>query len=513
MVGQATRRWWALGATALAVMAVGLDATVLNLALPTLARELRASSDELQWFVASYALALAAGMLPGGLLGDRYGRKRLFLLALTAFGLGSVGCAFAPSPAALIAARTALGVSAAFLVTMSLSLITVLFSEGERPRAIGVWAAANFLALPLGPILGGWLLTNFWWGWVFLINVPVVALGLAAVTLVVPESLSERRPGLDPIGVVSSSSGLAALTYGLITAGQAGWTDAHAVLFMAIGVALVVAFVLWERRLGARPDGQPLVDVSLFGSRRFTWGTLLAGLGIVGMFGALFAIPQYLQGVRGLDAQGAGFRLLPMIAGIVVGAAPADRLVGQIGAKLTVALGFVMLAAATAVGSLTTMASGDIFTALWVFGCGAGMGIVLSTAASAALSELSAERSGVGSALMQAVQKMGGPFGVAVMGSILVAAYRSHLDQAGLAPIQAAAAQKSVFAGIALAQQAGSAPLLASVREAFVAGMDAMLLASAGVAIAGAALALVFMPGRSTAREKDVDGPELQHVA
>ena len=512
-MGQGTRRWWALGAIAMALMAVGLDATVLNLALPTLARDLRASSDELQWFVAAYALALAAGMLPGGLLGDRYGRKRLFLLALASFGLGSIACAFAPSPAALIAARAALGASAAFLVTMSLSLITVLFTESERPRAIGIWAAANFLALPLGPILGGWLLTNFWWGWVFLINVPVVALGLAAVTIAVPESRSDRRPGLDPVGVVTSSAGLAALTYGLITAGQAGWTDARAMLFMTLGVALIAAFVLWERRLGARPNGQPLVDLSLFASRRFTWGTLLAGLGIVGMFGALFAIPQYLQGVRGLDAQGTGFRLLPMIAGIIAGAAPADRLAARSGAKFSVVLGFAILAVATVAGSTTTVATGDLFTALWIFGSGAGMGVALATAASAALSELSAERSGVGSALMQAVQKMGGPFGVAVMGSILNAAYRTHLDVGGLPTAAAAAAQRSVFAGIALAQQTGSAPLLASVRESFVAGMDAMLVASAGVSIAGAVLGLIFMPGRASASVAEADHPELQHVA
>ncbi len=508
---QGTRRWWALGAIALALIAVGLDATVLNLALPTLARDLRASSDELQWFVAAYSLALAAGILPGGLLGDRYGRKRLVLLALAGFGLGSVACAFAPSPAALIAARTALGLGAAFLVTMSVSLIAVLFSETERPRAIGIWAAANFLALPLGPILGGWLLTNFWWGWVFLINVPVVLIGVAAVAVAVPESRSEHRPGLDALGVVMSSAGLAALTYGLIKAGQAGWTDPTALLSMTLGVASLVGFGLWEQRLADRPGGQPLVDLSLFRSRRFTWGTVLAGVGLVGMFGAIFAIPQYLQGVQGLDAQGAGFRLLPMIAGILLGAVPADRLVERIGAKVTVSIGFAVLAAAELAGATTTLGAGELFTALWIFGCGVGVGVVLPTASSAALSELSAERSGVGSGLMQAVQKMGGPFGVAVMGSILSATYRGHLDLGALAPAAAATAQKSVFAGIALAQQSGSAQLLDAVREAFVAGMDEMLVASAGVAIAGVVLTLIFMPGR--AGEARTNVAELRDVA
>src|SRR5215470_5635079 len=196
------RRWWALGALVLAVLAVGLDGTVLSVALPTLATALHASESDLQWFSSGYLLVLAAAMLPAGLLGDRYGRKKVLLVALALFGAGSVACAYAPSTGAFTAARAVLGLAGAGIIVMALSALTVLFDERERPRAVGVWAAANFLALPIGPILGGWLLTHYWWGWVFLMNVPVVLIGLTAALLLVPESRAPVRPGLDLLGVI-----------------------------------------------------------------------------------------------------------------------------------------------------------------------------------------------------------------------------------------------------------------------------------------------------------------------
>ncbi len=202
------RRWWALGALTLAVLAVGLDATVLSVALPTLATVLHASESDLQWFSSGYLLALAAAMLPAGLLGDRYGRKKVLLRALALFGAGSAACAYAPSAGAFIAARVVLGVAGAGIIVMALSALTVLFTEEERPRAVGIWAAANFLALPLGPILGGWLLTHYWWGWVFLMNVPVALMGLGATFALVPESRAPERPGLDPVGMIASTAGL-----------------------------------------------------------------------------------------------------------------------------------------------------------------------------------------------------------------------------------------------------------------------------------------------------------------
>src|SRR5207302_1638053 len=260
----------------LAVLAVGLDGTVLSVALPTLASALHASESDLQWFSSGYLLVLAAAMLPAGLLGDRYGRKKVMLTSLILFGAGSAACAYAPSAAAFIAARAVLGLAGAGIVVMALSALTMLFTEAERPRAVGMWAAANFLALPIGPILGGWLLTHAWWGWVFLLNVPVALVGLIAGLALVPESRAAERPGLDLAGVLASTVGLAALADGFIQAGQHGWGDAAALVPMAVGVAALVAFFLWERRLSALPGGRPLIDLALFRSRAFTWGVLLA---------------------------------------------------------------------------------------------------------------------------------------------------------------------------------------------------------------------------------------------
>src|SRR5215469_4446623 len=494
-----SRKWLALAALTLGVLAVGLDATVLSVALPTLAVALRSTESDLQWYTSGYALALAAGMLPAGLLGDRFGRRRVLVAGLVLFGAGSIACAYSPSPGVFITARVVLGLAGAAVAVMALSAVAVVFTEQERPRAVGVWAAANFLALPIGPIVGGWLLVHYWWGWVFLMNVPVALIGIAAVLTLLPESRAEHRPQLDPIGVLTSAGGLVAWTYGLIEAGQNGWTDPSALLPMAAGVVLIAAFLLWERRLSGRPRGEPMVDLSLFRSGAFTWGTLLAALGIVGMFGMLFTLPQYFQGVAGLDAQGSGLRLLPIIAGMLVGAVPADRVAARIGPKVTVALGFALQAGAMLAGSTMTVDSGTGFVAAWTAAAGAGTGLALSTAASAALGQISAERSGVATAVMQAFQKGGAPFGAAILGSALSSAYRSQLPLPGLPGAAANVVRQSLFGGIAIAQRLHSPALLQTVREAFVHGMAAALLVAAGVAIVSMILALAFLPGRRSA--------------
>ena len=498
---QGARRWWALAAVSLGVLAVGLDGTVLSVALPTLAKSLHASESDLQWFSSAYFLVLAAAMLPAGLLGDRYGHKRVLVMALALFGVGSIACAFSTSVGEFLAARVVLGLAGAGVVVMAISALTVLFSKEERPKAVGIWAAANFLSLPIGPILGGWLLTNFWWGWVFLINAPVAVIGVIALIALVPESRPSERPGIDVIGVALSVAGLVALTYGLITAGQDGWTDARALLTMIAGVVVLVVFFAWERHLNRRPGGQPLLDLSLFRSASFTWGVLLAAVAVLSMIGVLFTMPQYFQGVAGADAMGSGLRLLPVIGGLVVGAIPAERVVRHIGAKLTAAAGFVLLAAGLSLGAATGAGSSAVFVALWMAIVGVGMGLALSTSTSAALVELSDERSGVGSAVLQAVNKVGGPFGTAILGSVLSSIYLSRLALSGLPVSAAAAVRQSIFGGVAVAQQLGSTALLHSVRTAFVDGMDAALVVSAGIAFVGLVLTLLFLPRSNQLQE------------
>jgi Na+/melibiose symporter-like transporter len=264
---------------------------------------------------------------------------------------------------------------------------------------------------------------------------------------------------------------------------------------------LLVGFFTWERRLSRRPGGQPLVDLTLFGSASFTWGVILAAVAILAMIGVLFTMPQYFQGVLGTDPIGSGLRLLPLIGGLVVGAVPADRIVHLVGAKIAAAAGFVLLALGLFLGSTTSVGSTGVFVAAWMAIVGMGMGIALATASSAALVELSEEKSGVGSAVLQAVNKVGGPFGTAILGSVLSAGYLADVRLSGLPGPAATAVRQSVFGGVAVAHRLGSASLLRSVQTAFVHGMDMALLVSAGIALVGVVLTLIFLPRTNVSQE------------
>jgi DHA2 family multidrug resistance protein-like MFS transporter len=488
------RRWWAVGALVLAVLAVGFDVTILSLALPALASGLHASTSQLQWFVAAYTLVFAAAMIPGGMLGDRFGRRKLLVIALLVFGVSSVAAAYAPSAGAFIAARAALGLGGAMIVPMVLGLVPVLFSEDERRRAIAVVMAATMLGFPIGPILGGWLLGHFWWGSVFLINVPVVVLAILAVLAWLPESRSSRRPRLDVAGVLTSSAGLAVLTYGMVQAGEYGWGDVTSVVPLVVGVVLVACFAGWERRAS-----EPLVDLTLFRNARFTVGTVLSTAVNFMMFGVLFAVPQYFQAVLGTDAMGGGVRLLPLIGGLLGGAVVADRLASRVGAKAASCLGFVLLAGGLFAGATTGAGSGYRLVAAWSAVCGVGLGFVMPTAMDAALSTLPKDSSSVGSAVIQAVRMVGGSFGAAVLGSVLNSGYRGRLDLAGLPSGAARAVRDSVFGGLEVARRMRSAPLAGSVRAAFVHGMDVALVVCGGLGALGVVVALLFLPRRAAA--------------
>jgi MFS family permease len=529
-----SRRWWTLGALALSVLVVNLDLTVLNLALPSLATALHASTGDLQWFIDSYSLVLAAALLPAGLLGDRIGRKKVLTGSLALFGVASLACAYAGSVGELIAARAVLGLAAAAILPLVLGVIPVMFTPAERSRAIALVGGATFVGYPVGPLLGGWLLDHFWWGSVFLINVPVVLLAVAAVAALMPESRSQQRPALDLLGMLLSSAGLAALTYGVITAGQHGWGSGPAVVGLVGGVAVMAAFVGWEVRL-RRAGRQPLADLSLFRSASFTWGTALSTLISFSLFGILFGIPQYFREVRGLDSFGSGLRLLPLMGGLAVGLIGGQRLQGLaagrdgdgVGAgaggsagagggrgagrggfrgavlsdKGLVTAGLLIMAVALAVGAGTSVSSGSAFGAAWLAAAGLGLGVALPVALNGSLSALSPERSGSGSALMTASRQVGATFGVAVLGTLLSAVYRSGVPADRLPAAAAGAVRDSVAGGVAVAHSAGSAPLLALVQGAYVHGMDVMLWTCGGIALVSAALALAFLPRRASGRD------------
>jgi MFS transporter, DHA2 family, multidrug resistance protein len=294
--------------------------------------------------------------------------------------------------------------------------------------------------------------------------------------------------------VVLSVGGLVGVTYGLIEAGQRGWGNIVAWLLIIGGLAIIVAFFAWERSVNRRPNGQPLVDLALFRSKAYLWGVVLAAVAILAMFGVLFTLPQYFQGVLGTTAMGSGIRLLPLIGGLLVGALPASVIAKLIGTKLTVAFGFAAIGVGLLIGTATSLSSGTGFVATWMAICGFGLGIALSTTSATALAELSQDQAGVGSAVLQALNKVGGPLGSAVLGSVLATAYVARLDLARLPAAAATAVRQSVFGGDTVARQLRSSSLTHSVHAAFVHGMDRSLTVSAGIAFAGVLLALIFVP-------------------
>ena len=509
-VTHSARRWWALVAIAASVLVVGLDLTVLNLALPSMSVDLHASTGDLQWIVDAYSLVLAALILPAGLLGDRYGRRRLLVIALVLFGAASLACAYSASVGELIAARAVLGIGAAAIFPLALSVLPVLFDGPDRQRAVAAIGGASMLSFPIGPIVGGYLLDHFWWGSVFLINVPVVVIALIAVTVLLPESRSAARPSIDGAGLLVSSAGLVALTYGFIKAGQDGWSDVTAVALIAAGVVALALLPLVERRV-ARRGGHPLADLRLFRSADFRWGTILATLMSFAMFGMFFALPQYFQDVRGANALGSGIRLLPLVGGMLVGMVGGTRLTsprrprdGKLaaqpaaGPRTIVTAGYLLMAVAMGLGAFTTLGSSTGYTVAWVAVAGLGLGLVMPAAMGIALGALSAERSGAGSALLTAMRQVGSTIGVAVLGTVISTSYGSRVASAAAAlPGQAAAAvRSSVGSGVAVAGQLGSSSLLDTVRSAFVHGMDLMLWTCGGIAVGCALLAVIFLRAR-----------------
>jgi EmrB/QacA subfamily drug resistance transporter len=501
-----------MGATALSMLTVGLDTTVLTVALPDMAVSLGASTAQLQWFADSYLLVLGALLLPAGMLGDRFGRKRLTVGALTVFGVGSLWCAFAGSPASLIAARTLLGVGAAVLIPLAMSSVVVLFEAQERSKAVMVLGAASMLGLPLGPIVGGALLQHFWWGSVFLINIPVVVLAIAAVIAFLPESRTASTGGIDLGGLVLSVLGLLGVSFGLIEGPARGWTSLAVLTSLVGGAVLLVAFLLLERR---PRQVEPVFDVALWRNPSFRWGTVAAAVASLAFFALLFVVPQYLRSVQGVDALGTGLRTLPLVAGLVVGLRAAMQLGSRLGARAVGVGGFLITAVGLGIGATTAVGDGYWRVALWTAVVGIGFGAALFSGQNAALMALPRDRAGAGSALVQTLRQVGSVLGIAGLGAVLNGIYRSRVDVTGVSAEVAARARESVSGGVLAASESGSVDLLISARSAFVVGMDATLWASVAVALLGAVLVLLRMPAAPTASAraagKGGDDRESEH--
>jgi EmrB/QacA subfamily drug resistance transporter len=464
---ESSGRWWALGATALSLLVVGLDMTVLNVALPDIATDLNASTSQLQWFADSYLLVLAAVLLPAGMLGDRMGRKGLTIAALLIFAAGSVWCAYAGSPASLIAARCVMGLGAAALIPLAMSAVVVMFEPHERPKAIMVMSLSTMVGLPLGPIVGGALLQSFWWGSVFIVNVPVIAVALVAVARFLPAGgVEQESRGFDGPGVVLAATGLVALTYGVIEGPDRGWTDPLILGCLAGSLLVLAAFLVWERRL---TGAIPVFDYAVWAQPAFRWGSITATVASMSLFGVFFTLPQYYRLVLGADALGTGLRTLPVVLGMLVSMQLSNRFGSRVPAAVLAAAGSLLVAAGMVYGATTGLDDGFGRAAVWTAVVGLGFGAALFAAQTAALVSLPRNRAGVGSALVQTLRQVGSLLGIAVLG----AALNAHYSGAGDSPAH------------------------------FVEGMDLALWISAGVAIVGAGIAAARLPRKPQEAESE----------
>ncbi|MEU6353870.1 DHA2 family efflux MFS transporter permease subunit [Streptomyces sp. NPDC047072] len=484
------RRWWALGALVASMLTLGFDTTILNVALPTMAADLGASTGQQQWMADAYVIVFAALMLPAGLLGDRFGRRLMLIAGLGVFLAGSLVGALAGDVNWVIAARALMGVGAALITPLALSVLPTLFAHDEQPKANAIVSAASALGLPLGPIIGGWLLNHFWWGSVFLVNVPMAAIGIAACVFLLPETRDPASPKVDTVSTALTATGLGALIYAIIEAPTRGWDDPLVLAMLAAAVVLIALLVLRERRVE-----RPMLDMTLLTHRGFLFNTVAATLVMFVLSGLLFVLPPYLQAVLGNDSLGTGVRLLPMMGGLLLASRTAPQAAARFGARATVSAGLVVLAFSALLASRTTTDSGYGFTALWLSLTGLGFGFSLMPAMAGALGALPRDRAGSGSGLLMTLRQVGGAIGIALLGSLLASTFRDRLDVTGL-PAQAAdTAGESVVAAHIVAERTGSADLLASANSAYVHGMGVVMLVCGVAALLSALLAAAFLPG------------------
>ncbi|MER6854345.1 DHA2 family efflux MFS transporter permease subunit [Streptomyces pilosus] len=511
------RRWAILGVLMLSLLIVVVDNSILNVAIKTISTPapagLGATQSELEWAINSYTLVFAGLLFTAGLLGDRLGRKKVLIGGLAAFGIGSALAAFSGSPAELIGFRAVMGVGAAFVMPATLAVLMNVFERDEQPKAIGVWAGGVGLAIAIGPITGGLLLDHFWWGSVFLVNVPIVVLAVALMLWLVPDSRDPRPGRIDPVGVVLSVTGLVLLVYGIIKGGQlADFTDATVLATTGAGLAVLVAFVVHEKR-----SEHPSVDMAYFGNKVFSAAIVAVTLVFFALMGVTFFAVFYIQSVRGYSPLETGLLMLPLAVSQLVFAPRARLAVDRFGNRATTTAGLLLLAATLAAFVLLGRD-----TPLWVmetvfFLMGAAMAHVMTPVSVVIMQALPREKAGSASALSNTFRQIGGALGIAVLGSVLSTAYRGDIeDELGLLPFGARhAAGESIEATLAVADRlgAGGEALTRAADEAFLHAMHITALWGAGIAALGAVVVAVYLPGRPPKSEEGDRGPELVSAA
>jgi len=493
------RRWTILAVLVLSLLVVVLDNTVLNVALRTIADPVHgigATQAQLEWAINSYTLVFAGLLFTAGVLGDRIGRRRMLVIGLVLFGLASLASAYAQTPTQLIWARALMGIGGAAVMPSTLSIISNVFDPRERGKAIGVWAGAVGLGVAIGPVVGGALLEKFWWGSVFLINVPIILLGVVLVLTLVPESRNPNPGRIDLMGVALSIAGLVALVYGIIDGGEHGFDRTSVWAAILLGLAILTWFIWHERR-----SDHPSLDVSLFKDPRFSAAVASIGLVFFAAFGTLFFLAFYLQLVRGFTPLQAGLLMTPFAAAQLIFAPQSASMVRRFGPKAVCAAGLSLVTV-----GLSGFAFVGADTPIWVlivftFVQGAGMANVVPPATESIMSSLPREKAGVGSAISNTIRQVGGALGIAILGSVLAAVYRGEIGDAlvGLPEPARAAASESISGAYGVAAQAGPAgpALVDAANEAFVHAMHWAAAGSALVAFVSIFVALAWIPKRA----------------
>ncbi|MEV4949849.1 MFS transporter [Streptomyces sp. NPDC053755] len=507
------RRWAILGVLMLSLLIVVLDNSILNVAVKTIAAPapagIGATQSELEWAINSYTLVFAGLLFTSGLLGDRLGRKRVLLFGITVFGIGSALAAVSGSPAELIGYRAVMGFGAAFVMPATLAILMNVFERDEQPKAIGIWAGSVGLAIAIGPITGGVLLEHFWWGSIFLVNVPVVILALVLMMWLVPDSKDPKPGRIDVPGVLLSVVGLVLLVYGIIRGGElADFINGTVLAPLLAGLAVLVGFVLYERR-----SDHPAIDMAYFRKPAFSAAVAAIALVFFALMGVTFFSAFYLQSVRGYSALQAGLLILPLAVAQMIFAPRARLVVERFGAKAVCTAGMVAVAA-----GLAAFTFFDASTPVWVleivfFLQGAGMAHIMPPVTVSVMQTLPREKAGSGSAINNTFRQVGGALGVAVLGSVLSTTYRGEIEGhlTGLPPALRAAAGESIEATLGVAEKLGPSgeSLVAPAYDAFLDAMHMTAIGSAAVALIGAVVVAVFLPGRApTGGAGGDEGPE-----
>lgn len=491
-----SRRLAVLLTVCVAVFAINLDTTIVNVALPQLSRQLDAGTATLQWIVDGYNLAFAALVLVGGSLGDRIGRRPVLIAGLLGFAATSLAAALAGSANALVGWRFVMGACAALIYPTTLSVITNAYPDrGERTRAVGIWGAVTGVGVAVGPVTGGALLTAFSWRSVFFALLPVAVVAAALAAALVPESRAAHAPRIDLPGLVSSTAAIALLVYTIIEAPTQGWSAHRTLGGFAVAGVLGAAFVLIERR-----REQPMLDVHLFKVPAFSAASVSVTVAFFALFGFIFVVTQYMQFIRGWGTLSTGTRILPVAVSIAVGSVAGARLAERAGARPVVVSGLILLGGSFAWIAVSPMGAPYAQIAAQMVVMGVGLGLTSTPATESILSVLPAAKAGIGSAVNDATREAGGTLGVAVIGSVFASLYKDRLADTPVAHLPspaAAAAHDSVGAAAALAHHAHSPVLLSAVNTSFMHGFHAACFAAAAVCLTGA-IAALKLPSKHT---------------